>query len=245
MYIRRSLTAATVVLLLALGAAPAARCEVAAETDAFGRYVRTSVYTQSALRQVKIWRIVRRNMPGVHPLNPTGDRFGDQYPAVAENLRDHRYPVAVWSRYNGLDFDLVWSRFTGTAWTPVQWVGTGFEAGDDVQPFISFDVTGRPYVAWWRDEEGVGTVYVSFFLVTRWSAPIQVSDTGTDSRAPRMVPMAGSNMRVDFRTPSGLESRIVAPARRKVSRAFASIQRPAYFRGDLDSEAAARSVGFY
>jgi len=204
------LIATVCLLLLALGTVSAARAEVAVETDAFGNYVRTSVYTQNALRQNRIWRIVRRNTAGVHPLNPTGDRQGDLYPFVAENLMNRRFPLAAWSRFNGLDYDIAWAKWTGTAWTTISWVGSGMDVGDDFQPYVSYDNTGRPYVAWWRDEDGAGSVYVSFFLVSRWSAPIRVSEAGIDSRTPRVFRDAGSAMRVEFRTPTGFESRIVA-----------------------------------
>ena len=205
---RRSWIAAFSVFLLAALFVPEARAEVAAETDAFGRYIRTSIFTQSSLRSVKIWRTVRRNMSGVHPLNPAGDRLGDLYPFVAENPRDGRLPVAVWSRFNGMDYDLVWSRWQAGHWTPVDWVSPGVE-GDDVQPFVTFDATGRPYVAWWRDENGIGKVYVSFFLATRWSDPILISDLGVDSRSPRINSLGGTQMRVDYQTGAMIESRIL------------------------------------
>lgn len=210
MCFRRSLTAATASLLLVLMAAPEARAEVAAETDAFGRYVRTSIFTHSALRQVKIWRVMRRSMSTVHHLNPTGDLHGDLYPFIAENPRDGRQPVVVWSRFNGSDYDLVWSRFRNGNWTPIDWLSQEFQPGDDTGAMISFDTTGRPYVSWWRDQNGVGTIYVSFLLVTRWAPPIQISDTNTDSRTPRLTPLPGSRMRVEYRTPTGFEARIIA-----------------------------------
>jgi hypothetical protein len=210
MHTRRSLIAIASLLLLLPAAAPAARAEVAVETDAFGNYVRTSVYTQAALRQNKIWKIVRRNMPNVHPLNPTGDRQGDLYPFVAENLRNGRHPIVAWSRFNGIDYDIAWSKWTGTGWSEIGWVTTGIDAGDDYQPHLAFDNTGRPYIAWWRDHAGVGSVYVSFFLVSRWSPPILVSDEGHDSRAPRVFRNSGSSsMRVEYRTAAGFVSRLI------------------------------------
>ena len=42
--------------------------------------------------------------------------------------------------------------------------------GDDLDPdVVPSIVDGRPFVAWWRNEGGVGQVYVSLFLSTRWS----------------------------------------------------------------------------
>ena len=83
---RRSLAAAAALLLTAPLAAPAIRAEVSAETDAFGRYVRTIVVTQASVRQHRIWQTVRRSIWGHQALNPNGDRTGDMYPAIAENV---------------------------------------------------------------------------------------------------------------------------------------------------------------
>ncbi len=207
---RRNLAAATALLLAAPLAAPAARAEVSAETDAFGRYVRTVVVTQASVRQHRIWKPVRRNYWGNQSLNPTGDRTGDMYPAIAENAIERRHPWAVWSRFNGRDYDLVWSRWRPGSWAIIDRVESEQPFGDDLAPSLAFNTSGRPFLAWWRDDGGAGEVFVSVFLLTRWSEPIRLSDPGIDSRSPRLTAMPSGQIAVQFMTPNGRESRAVA-----------------------------------
>lgn len=197
-------------LLLAAVIGLESRAEIAVETDAFGNYVKTTVLTQSSVRQQRVWRVVRRHVGGLYPLNPDGDRLGDLFPSIGENRVDRNHPWAVWSRFNGEDFDLVWSRWKErTGWTTIQPLTGEPQIGDDVAPQLVFDPTGRPFLAWWRDENGTGSVYLSFFLATRWMPPVRVSDASVDSRSPRLGFHADGSVRVEFQTASGLETRSV------------------------------------
>lgn len=207
---RRSLAAAVALLLAAPLVAPAVRAEVSAETDSFGRYIRTVVMTQASVRQHRIWQTVRRNFWGHQPLNPNGDRTGDMYPAIAENGFERRHPWAVWSRFNGQDYDLVWSRWRPGGWSMIERVEPESPFGDDLAPSVAFNTSGRGFLAWWRDDGGAGEVYVSVFLVTRWSDPILLSDPGVDSRNPHLSVLALGQMAVEFVTPGGHESRMVS-----------------------------------
>lgn len=209
---RRSLAAAAALLLSGVTplAAPPARAEVSAQTDAFGRYLRTIVVTQASVRQHRIWQTVRRSYWRNQALNPNGDRTGDMYPAIAENAIERRHPWAVWSRFNGQDYDLVWSRWRPGGWAIIERVEGEPAFGDDLAPSITFNTAGRPFLAWWRDDGGAGEVFVSLFLVTRWSEPILLSDPGVDSRNPRLTVMPSGLVAVEFMTPFGPESRIVA-----------------------------------
>lgn len=206
----RRLAAAAVLLLASTWLAPASRAEVSVQTDGFGRYVRTVVVSQATVRQYRIWKAPRRNSWTHHPLNPEGDRTGDQYPAIAENPANRRHPWAVWSRFRDGEFDLVWSQWRPGGWTPIAPLADVGGDGDDLGPSLVFDAGGRPYVAWWRDEGGEGRVYVSLFLVTRWSEPIPVSDFGIDSRQPRIFVRGGSDLEVEYRVPGGVERRMVS-----------------------------------
>jgi hypothetical protein len=207
---RRSLAVAAVFLAAAGFVGPAARAEVSVETDAFGRYVRTVIMSQATVRQYRIWKIVRRNTWAHDPLNPEGDRTGDQYPALAENPANRRHPWAVWSRFRGGEYDLVWSQWRPGGWTAIAPVLEESGQGDDLAPSLVFVPGGRPYVSWWRDEEGQGRVYLSFFLVTRWSDPIPVSDAGVDSRQPRVSVLDSGDIEVAYRVPGGTERRVVS-----------------------------------
>lgn len=206
----RKLAAAAAILAGAACFAPAARAEVAADTDGFGRYIRTVVVSRATVRQTKIWGVVRRGTWSRHVLNPGGDRMGDQYPAVAENPVDRRRPWVVWSRFRDGEYGLVWSMWRPGGWAPIRSMpGTG-ELGDDLAPSLAFDAAGRPYLAWWRNEDGEGRVYVSIYLRTRWSEPIAVSELGVDSRTPRVSVLDRGSIQVDFSIAGGTETRYVS-----------------------------------
>jgi len=207
---RRRHAAAAALLSVAFLAVPPPRAEVAAETDAFGRYVRTVVVTQASVRQHRIWQPLRRNSWGYQSLNPTGDRTGDMYPAIAENALERRHPWAVWSRFNGQDYDLVWSRWRPGGWAIIERVESDLSFGDDLAPSVAFNTGGRPFLAWWRADGGPGQVFVSVFLVTRWSNPILLSDSGVDSRSPHLSVLSTGGMAVEFSTPTGRESRMIS-----------------------------------
>lgn len=187
------------------------RAEVAVETDAYGNYVKTTVLAQSSVRQLRVWRVMRRHLWGVSALNPEGDRAGDLAPFIAENPVNHNYPWAVWSHFNGHDYDLVWSRWERRqGWSPIESLTDGVQPGDDLAPQMVFDGTGRPYLVWWRDEEGIGAVYASFFLDSRWMTPLRVSDLAVDSRNPRLGIQSDGSVRVDYETGEGIETRVVS-----------------------------------
>ncbi|HEX6852553.1 MAG TPA: hypothetical protein VF139_14245 [Candidatus Polarisedimenticolaceae bacterium] len=196
-------------VVTAAALAPAA-AEVAAELDASGAYLRTVVLASSSAKNVRIWTKVT-SRPNLYPVNLDGDLNGDLWPVVAEQTVGVARPWLVWSRFTGVGFDLSWSRFdAGTrSWLPLGWVESEATAGDDLDPAIDFDSTGRPFLVWWRDEAGVGQVYLSLFLQTRWMAPFRVSDAGIDSVAPTITMLSDSRVRVDYTTSEGTVSRTI------------------------------------
>ena len=61
-----------------------------------------------------------------------------------------------------------------TAWVyPVDSI-----AGDDLDPSLAVDESGRPYLAWWRNNSGQGRVYMSIFLATQWMIAYPVTEPG-------------------------------------------------------------------
>jgi len=205
---RRFFTSSAV-LFMAVACGLPARAEVSAETDAFGQYVRTTIFYRTTAKNPRIWSASRNN-PYYHPLNKQGDLNGDLWPAVGENPADARHPWVVWSRSRGRGYDLAWSRWTATGWKPLAWVEDTSSAGDDLQPSLAFDRQGRSYIAWWRDEGGKGHVYLSIFLESHWTRPYLVSKAGIDSRRPYIEVTTDNSIRVTFDTPSGRFSRVVA-----------------------------------
>ena len=64
-----------------------------------------------------------------------------------------------------------------------------------------FDQPGRPYLAWWREEDGQGRVYLSMFLRTRWMRPVAINPVGSDGRRPTLERLGQSRLRVTYSAP--------------------------------------------
>jgi hypothetical protein len=201
---------AAAVALVTVAWSPGPRAEVAAETDSVGNYIRTAVFASASVKKLKIW-CVQRPRALYYPLNPEGDLNGDLWPSISENPFDSNHSWVTWSRYTGAGYDLAWSRWMPGGWAPTEWVEDPqpASAGDDLDPNATFNSQGRPYLVWWRNEGGIGTVYLSLFLVTRWMPGFPVSDVGVDSRLPTVTMLDDSRARVEYDTPGGHVVRIV------------------------------------
>jgi hypothetical protein len=201
---------AAVVFLATAGYAFEARAEVVAETDVTGNYFRTEVLVGASAKKPKIWSVQRPRALS-YPLNPEGDLNGDLWPVIAENPHEANHPWVVWSRNTRTGYDLAWARWLPTGWTRPAWVEDPVEAsvGDDVDPRVAFGSEGRPYLVWWRNEGGVGRVYLSIFLVSRWMPAYPVSDGGVDSRLPGITLLDDGRIQVDYDTPAGHVVRFV------------------------------------
>src|SRR5262249_31074138 len=183
-----------------------ARAEVSAVVDGFGTYVQTVVLSSPG-RTPRPWTVLGRKM-GYFPLNASGDLAGDRAPLVVESPKD-RHPYVIWGHPSGTDVDLVWSQWTGTAWSPIAAVAAPSRSGDDHLGSMAFDVDARPYLSWWRNESGKGRVYLTIFLESIWMQEFAVSDYGVDSRNPVVTVLPDKTIEVDYDTPHGPESRIV------------------------------------
>ncbi len=190
--------------------APATIAEVSVETDESGTYRRTVLRTNQSAKNYRVWG-VSRNVGARLVLNPDGDGLGDLWPTIVENELDGGRPHVIWSRFDGTSFDLVWSRWTDQAgWSEPAWVAGAAMTGDDLDPDLKFDPTdGRPCVAWWSDDGGVGGVYLSLFLSSRWMSPYRVSAEGEDARYPTVDLLDDGTYRVSFETPAGTVVRFV------------------------------------
>lgn len=196
---------ATSLCLVALMITSAASAEVRALTDRSGEYRETRVLTAAAARGTftGVWSPVGR-AGTLATLNPRGDFSGDLWPTIVEDKTSPGHPWVVWSRRGGKDYDLVWSRWTQRGWQPVSWVISGKQPdGDDLDPSLATDSKGRIYAAWWRDEGGVGRIYLTTFLASSWMQPYPVSDVEVDGRYPRVLTRDGMIF-VSYSTPGGV-----------------------------------------
>ena len=125
-------------VLAALGSE--VRAEVAAEVDAFGKYLRTVVVSSASAKNMKIWAPQRPRVWGRFPLNGSGDLNGDLWPVIVENPVEGNHPWVLWSRFSAADFDMAWSRWSNGAWTAVAWLDPGGPTpGDDLDPHVALD----------------------------------------------------------------------------------------------------------
>jgi len=182
--------------------------EVRGTTDRKGRQrgTETSIGTD---RPADVWRAIPGNTRS-GALNPLGSQMGDLFPTVAESNVTPYIPWVVWSRHTGVDYDLVWSRWRGTQWEPIRQLFPGENVGDDLDADLRFDAHGRAFVTWWRDEGGVGRVYMSFFLQSRFGEPFLVSPKWHDARYPVFEAISDELFRVRYQTPEGTFDGLVA-----------------------------------
>jgi hypothetical protein len=182
-----------------------AQAEVRAVTRRDGTYVSVSV-TRSGWGGV--WEPLRRADAG-GALNPNGDRIRDLWPSVLENSLAPHHPWAVWSRLDKNDYQLAWSRWSNGRWDPVRWLDAQPAPGADLDPVMAFDGAGRPFVVWWRDLGGRGSVFISLFLETSWLPPFQVSDPANDAKYPRLRIESDGELLVNYMTQEGLVEQLV------------------------------------
>jgi hypothetical protein len=201
---RHSLYGGTVALaLVGLILSTPGFAEVAAGTDDKGRYRTTRVTGTRLPVEPRLWTQAGHGS-GFAVLNPDGDANGDLWPVLVESSRVPHYPWVAWSRNTGLDYDVAWSRWDGKHWTPIRWVVPGKNVFDDLDPDLAFDHRGRPFITWWRDENGVGRVFISVNLNDKWITPSQVSISKLDSRFPTILVQPSGRLIVEFLTPRGV-----------------------------------------
>jgi len=201
---RRTMTS-ILLCLLVISFCFEARAEVSVRLDRSGNYVKTQIVPVGLNVESRAWGLLRGSgsRKGI-ALNPHGDINGDLWPTVGEPAAAPHYPYVIWSRFNGANYDMAWSRWTNQGWEPVEYIDSKATPGDDLDADIAFDANGRPYVVWWTDMEmGGGQVYFSVYLVNRWLPPILVSDPAVDSRFPTLEVSTARELAVSFETPEG------------------------------------------
>ena len=197
--IRHILAVTTVcVLLPAMGLGTLAGVSARSEND--GKRVGARVQLHMRGSHVSLWGGGRI---GGALLNPRGDANGDLWPTIVKSSVAPHYPWVVWSRFNGANYDLAWSRWQGSTWGSIQWILPERTPGDDLDADLTFDQKGTPYVVWWREsEEGLGEVYLSMGVV------YEHFHTAKSNRSPttrRLVPEMYVEMHADDAKDLGIE----------------------------------------
>lgn len=190
-----------------------ARAEVSAQLDATGNYVRTVVFTNASVHNLRIWTVTRAKVSYV-PLNPTGDVSGDLWPYIVDSPTAQRWPWAVWSHFNGGDYDLVFSRWNGTSWQPTSGVEDAAGADDALSPRLAYDPSARPHLVWLSaSADGHATVMLSVYLATCWMAPFPVSSPDEAPSNPEITVLPDGTIQISYDTVWGRVTKEVQFAR--------------------------------
>ncbi len=98
-------------------------------------------------------------------------------------------PWAIWSADDGTDSDLYYSRWSGDQWLPARSLFADAATWDSY-PSLAVAADGTPWVAWTSADETQGRLYVSRWVGSRWSTPVEVP-TGAGSR-PQQAALAAA-----------------------------------------------------
>ncbi len=199
----------TMICLLVLGLCCEARAEVSARTDRRGNYVTTQVVPVGPSGERHVWSVRARAYRMNSALNPSGDANGDLWPTIAESPSDPHHPLVVWSRFNGENYDLAYSRWREGGWEPVKWLTDQKIAGDDLDAEVVFDPSGRPYVVWWTESDAPAQVHLSFYIAGSWLPALLISDSEVDSRHPSVEVEQDGKLKVVYDTPQGAVTQFV------------------------------------
>ena len=191
-------------LIFVLSCCLEVRAEVSVRLDRSGNYVKTQIVPVGPQSENRAWGLRGRSFRNTHALNIRGDTNGDLWPAIAETPKAPHYPLVVWSRFNGSNYDIAWSRWSGTDWSSIRSVSQWPMPGNDLDPDLVFDRDGRAYLVWWSDMNGSGgQVFFSVFLYRRWHQPILISDPAVDSRLPTLDLSNPKMVAINYETPEG------------------------------------------
>ncbi|MCP3982422.1 MAG: hypothetical protein GY716_24230 [bacterium] len=185
------------------------RAEVSARTDRDGNYVTTQVAPLGTGSSPQVWSVRSKRFQRSMVLNSRGDYFGDSWPKVFENSSAPYHPWVLWTRPAAGGLEMMYSRWNPGGWERPDFVQFNTTRGSDGEPGVGFDEFGRPYLVWTRLEEGVGRIYVSVFLVTRWTDGFLVSDHDMDSRTPTIQVRGEGHLSIQFETSDGTFSQDV------------------------------------
>jgi len=117
------------------------------------------------------------------PLNTDGAVNGDNDPSLITGVASS-FAVAAWARNSPEGYDIVVSRFDGSAWTPPQVVADS--AADELDPHLVLDPDdGSIHLLYWIDDGTPRIIHRQAPSdLSSWSASVQVSEPGSDACRP-------------------------------------------------------------
>jgi len=181
-----------------------ARAEVSVILDGHGHVRRVVYLTRDAGRAGGVWKQMRPRVPYETLLNPLGDTTGDLSPSIAIHPVTGQ-PWVVWPRNEGNQKRLVFSTWTGKAWTAPQPIAVPDMMGwDQIEPRLTFDPVGTPYLLF-TEAARKGRILFTTVMHGAWTPPLPLTDGSVDSRSPGAA-VVGDTLQVTWTTPSGVVS---------------------------------------
>lgn len=132
--------------------------------DASGFVVAMWLQSNSTVGNIYANRFVPGTGWGSVPVQVSGDAGGGAGVVDVTSGPGGTF-VAAWNQFNGLEYQMMVSRFAGSAWSAPVNLSAGFSFGGGVQPTVGVDAHGGAAVVW---EEYMGS-FPSQILVSWWS----------------------------------------------------------------------------
>ncbi len=147
------------------------------------------------------WLAYRPDVQG-RILNASGYGRGDGRPDVV--TRPDGSPLAIWAYNSGSHHDIALSEWTGSGWSPVEFITNG--TVDELDPRIFIAADGTLHAVWWVDE-AVDRVFLASKApgAALWNPPVQVTLPNESGRRPSVVDSNGV-LRVGYERETALQS---------------------------------------
>jgi len=194
----RSFIGALVCLPLVLATLPSVLAEIAVDGEGGTTQLVQITGRQDGPDPWPSFGAIRLFVPLIRMANPQGDVFGDRTPDMTVHLGFGVAPAVVYSAWDGLDFEIAYTEWNGSAWTsPVLLTSNTV---NDRDPKIELDAAGRPVLTWWRDGSPA-TVWSARRLPSgAWETESRVSSPVENAHTPSIALLPDGRMRFAYET---------------------------------------------
>ncbi|MCJ7581523.1 MAG: GDSL-type esterase/lipase family protein [Candidatus Aminicenantes bacterium] len=113
--------------------------------------------------------------------NPSLPHF---HPAVAEDYNGH--PQVVWSGFDGQDYEIFFSRWTGTQWTMAEKITDNTHCAD-TQPSLNLLFHTIPIVTWTSSKDGKRDIFLSVRIGSKWTRAVNISNDSKRNNRSKLI----------------------------------------------------------
>ena len=118
--------------------------------------------------------------------NPAIPHF---HPAVAVDFTGN--PQVVWSGFDGQDYEILFSKWTGTQWSNTENISDNTDFSD-TQPSLELLFHTIPIVSWTRSKNGKRDIFLSMRLGTKWTEAVNLSNDATFNKRSKIISEAAN-----------------------------------------------------